>query len=347
MVCYTQLMHSTLPLKYVWLSLALLLLSLLLGLSFGAFNASVGDSLRALVSKVGNLRVGVPTEGLTVDKDLADLMLYIRLPRVLGAALIGAALAAAGSSFQALFRNPLVSPDILGVSSGAALGAVIAMLMQLDSTLIQIFAFAAGLATVFIVSALGASSQKMPLLLAGVVISALMAAMVSAVQVLAPSSSVLPGIVFWLLGSLGNLTLLQVLLLFIAYCVGLGILLAQSNHIDKCSLGDTTAQTLGVNLQSTRLWVIIAATLMTASTVAVAGIIGWVGLVVPHITRRTIGASMKANLIIGSLFGAAFMALMDTLSRSLFVIEIPIGIVTAVIGVPIFLIAILRSKHNV
>ena len=327
---------------YFWLCLAfllLLLISMLIGLSFGAFNATAGESLRALFS---NAFPGITQS----DSELASLMLHIRLPRVLGAALIGAALAAAGSSFQALFRNPLVSPDILGVSSGAALGAVVAMLMQFNSTLIQTFSFAGGLMTVLLVAVLGSSSQKMPLLLAGVVISALMAAMVSAAQILAPASSALPGIVFWLLGSLGNLNLAQVLFLLVTYCVGLSLLLIQAGHIDKFSLGDTTAQTLGVNLRATRLWVIFAATLMTASTVAVAGIIGWIGLVVPYITRRTIGGSTKSNLIVGSLFGGAFMVLMDTLSRTLFEIEIPIGIVTAVIGVPVFLIAVSRSKNN-
>jgi iron complex transport system permease protein len=310
------------------------LFSTLIGISVGVASASMGDSIAALF-------------GNYPDSQLIDLIRDIRLPRVLGALLIGASLASAGSAFQALFRNPLVSPDILGVSSGAALGAVIAMSMGLSIIAIQIMAFIGGFIAVVLVISLAQLLRyqaQLTLLLCGVVIAALLSAMVSVAQVLADSQNTLPGIVFWLLGSLGNLTLQDVVWLSASYALGFIALYSQSSALDKLVLGDTTAFSLGVNITQTRWVCIFGATLMTASTVAIAGMVGWIGLVVPHITRWLFGNNLKLNLVMSSLLSAALLCAIDTLARSLFSIEIPIGVATAVIGLPLFMICLLGAR---
>jgi iron complex transport system permease protein len=311
-----------------------LLVSALIGISVGAANASISDSVAALF-------------GFNQDSQLINLVREIRLPRVLGALLIGASLASAGTAFQALFRNPLVSPDILGVSSGAALSAVIGMSLGLPSAFIQIMAFVGGFMAVVLVASLAQLLRyqaQLTLLLCGVVIAALLSAMVSVAQMLADSQSTLPGIVFWLLGSLGNITHQDVVWLLASYAVGFSLIYSQSSALDKLALGDATAFSLGVNISRTRWICIFGATLVTASTVAIAGMVGWIGLVVPHITRWLFGNNIKLNFLMSSMLSAALLCFIDTLARSMFSIEIPIGVATAVIGLPLFMVCLLGNK---
>jgi iron complex transport system permease protein len=322
--------------RSIALGLACLAASAFFALITGPFSTSPGEVFLALL-------------GRHPDLQLSTLVQEIRLPRVLGTILIGAALACAGTSFQALFRNPLVSPDILGVSSGAALGAVAAMALGASPGVVQLSAFLGGLTAVSLVvglSALLKLQSHITLLLAGVVMAALFSAVVSLIQVVADSQTTLPGIVFWLLGSLSNLSHRDVLFLACAYASGFALIYSQHRALDKLALGETTAYSLGVNLQRTRWLCIVGATIMTATTVAVAGIIGWIGLVVPHLVRWWIGPNVKTNLIVGSLMSAAMLCFIDTLARSLFSIEIPIGIATAVIGVPLFLITLIGAKAD-
>jgi iron complex transport system permease protein len=317
-------------------ALALALMSAVYGISVGALDTNVHDVVTALL-------------GTHSDMNFTQVIREIRLPRVLGALLIGASLTIAGSSFQSLFRNPLVSPDILAVSSGAALGCVAAITLRLDPAIIQLAGFLGGMVAVGLVLALSnllRFPSNLTLLLSGVVLSALFAALVSLIQMLADTQSTLPGIVFWLLGSLSSLTQIDVLWLCLSYIVGFILIYSQGRALDKLALGETTAQTLGVNLTKTRWLCILGATLATATTVAVAGMIGWIGLVIPHITRLLVGDNVKANLIIGSLFSAALLCFIDALSRSLFLIEIPIGIATAIVGVPLFIGTVLHGASR-
>jgi iron complex transport system permease protein len=316
------------------LGTASVLMSALIGISVGAANSSLGESIFAFF-------------GYSHDAQLISVIRDIRLPRVLGALLIGASLASAGTAFQALFRNPLVSPDILGVSSGAALGAVIGMSLSLPSAFIQILAFIGGFMAVVLVAGLAQLLRyqaQLTLLLCGVVIAALLSAMVSVAQMLADSQSTLPGIVFWLLGSLGNITHQDVIWLLASYAIGFTIIYSQNGALDKLALGDATAFSLGVNIARTRWLCIFGATLITASTVAVAGMVGWIGLVVPHITRWLFGNNLKLNFLMSSLLSAALLCLIDTLARSMFSIEIPIGVATAVVGLPLFMVCLLGNK---
>jgi iron complex transport system permease protein len=313
-----------------------MLASLLIGISVGAANPSVLASFYALL-------------GVHPDSQFVSLVQDIRLPRVLGALFIGACLASAGSGFQALFRNPLVSPDILGVSSGAALGAVSAMALGYSSVIIQAMAFIGGITAVLLVTSLAQLLRyqaQLTLLLCGVVISALLSAMVSVAQMLADSQSTLPGIVFWMLGSLGNITHHDVAWLVFSYSIGMIALYSQREALDKLALGDTTAFSLGVNITRTRWICILAATLMTATTVAIAGMVGWIGLVVPHLTRWLFGHNMRVNFVMSSFISAALLCLIDTVARSLLTVEIPIGVATAVIGLPLFMACLLNGSKS-
>ncbi|ETX27307.1 iron ABC transporter permease [Roseivivax isoporae LMG 25204] len=271
----------------------------------------------------------------------ADIVVNrIRLPRVAGACLVGAALAAAGASYQALFRNPLVSPDILGVSAGAGLGAVAGIFLALPVALIQLSAFAGGLVAVAVVMAVAAAvrggDRVLTLVLTGVVIGALAGAATSLLKVLADPYDQLPAITFWLLGSLASVTSDDILPALPAVALGLVPLVLLRWRINVLSMGDEEARALGIEAARVRLLVIAAATLVTASVTAVAGVVGWVGLVIPHIARMLVGPAFARLLPASALIGAGYLLVVDTAARTLAAIEVPLGILTAVIGAPVF-----------
>ena len=269
------------------------------------------------------------------------VLLQIRLPRVLAAAAIGAALASAGAAYQSLFRNPLVSPDILGVSSGAACGAVIGIFLSLPIVGIEAASFAGGLAAVAIAYAIAAAirgrDMVLVLVLAGVVIGALFGAAVGLLKYLADPYNQLPAITFWLLGSLAAADLRDLLSLLPAVAIGLLPLALLRWRIDVITLGDEEATALGLDTRMLRVIVVAAATLMTAAAVAASGIIGWVGLVVPHLARLVVGPAFTRLLPVSALFGACYLLAVDTVARTLGSVELPLGILTAALGTPVFL----------
>jgi iron complex transport system permease protein len=263
---------------------------------------------------------------------------------------VGAALAAAGASYQVLFRNPLVSPDILGVSSGAALGAVCGIFLSLPVIAIQGFAFLGGMGAVvlviFVAQAVPRVDQTLVLVLTGVVMGALAGAATSLLKVMADPYDQLPAITFWLLGSLASITRADLGPVLPAVITGLVPLVLLRWRINLLSLGDDEARALGVDAPRLRLVVIAAATLITASVVAVAGIVGWVGLVIPHIARMIVGPGFAAVLPVSAILGAGYLLLVDTLCRTLSTIEIPLGILTAVLGAPFFLYLLARGRRG-
>ena len=269
---------------------------------------------------------------------------------MLAAALVGAALAAAGTSYQTLFRNPLVSPDILGVSAGAGFGAVLGILLSLPVLAIQGLGFATGLATVAIVytlaRALRSQNEILVLVLAGIVVGSLAGAGISLVKILADPYNQLPAITFWLLGSLSGIKVsdLQVVApLVILGLVPLGLL---RWRIGVLSLGDDEAKALGVNVRFVRFVVIVSATLITATAVSVSGVIGWIGLVIPHMARLLVGPRFDRVLPASVLMGAAFLVLIDTVARTAARIEIPLGLLTAVLGAPVFVWLLARGRRS-
>jgi iron complex transport system permease protein len=316
--------------------------ALVLALAIGPFSLQVDDVVRALRRLVG-LNDGPQTPGEIV-------LLRVRFPRVAAAALVGAALAGAGTAYQTLFRNPLVSPDILGVATGAGLGAVAGILLSLPVIGIQALAFLLGLATVALVYLIAAvlrgHERTLVLVLSGIVVGALAGACISLVKILADPYDQLPAITFWLLGSLAGVKLSDLAVVAPLVAAGLVPLVLLRWRIGVLSLGDDEARSLGVDVPRLRALVIAAATLMTASVVAVSGVIGWVGLMVPHIARMMVGPNFARLLPAAMLLGAAFMLVVDTLGRSIARIETPIGILTAVLGAPFFLWLLARGGRS-
>jgi iron complex transport system permease protein len=288
--------------------------------------------------------------GVANPAPIDTVLFQIRLPRVLAAALVGAALSAAGAAYQSLFRNPLVSPDILGVSTGAGLGAVLGILLGLPVAAIQFLGFGGGLATVFIVAALAKALRGggdiLVLVLAGIVVGALAGAAISLVKVLADPYEQLPAITFWLLGSLARVKPGDVAATLPVVVIGLAPLVLLRWRIGVLSLGDDEARALGVEVSRLRAIVITAATLVTASVVAISGVVGWVGLMVPHMARLLVGPRFDRMLPASILLGAAFMVAVDTLARSGARIEIPLGVLTAVIGGPLFVWLLARGRRR-
>jgi len=313
---------------------AVLIAGLLLAFTVGRYPVSLGDILTVLLAKL---------TGQTADVSTAvqSVVLQVRGPRVLAAALVGAALAVAGTAFQGLFRNPLVSPDILGASSGAALGAVTGIFFSLGVLAIQAFAFVGGLvavAAVYVIgSAVRARDPILVLVLTGVVVGALLGAGVGLVKYLADPYNQLPAMTFWLLGSLAAANVSDLLPLFGPVAFGTAVLVALRWRMNVMSLPEEEARTLGVPTGPLRVAIVAAATLTTSASVATAGIIGWVGLVVPHLARSLVGPDFARLLPTAAILGGGYLLVIDTLARTAAEVEIPLGILTAVVGTPFFI----------
>jgi iron complex transport system permease protein len=279
--------------------------------------------------------------GQPVAANVETVVLQVRGPRVLAALLIGAALAAAGSAYQGMFRNPLVSPDILGVSTGAALGAVFAIFLSQNILMTQAFAFGGGLAAVGMVYGVGSRLRGhdplLALVLTGVVIGTLLGSAIALLKYLADPYNQLPAITFWLLGSLASIAPKDLLVAVPLALAGLVPMLLLRWRMNLLALPDDEARALGVDTRRLRMLVVACATLMTASVVAISGIIGWVGLLIPHAARLLVGPDFGRLLPLAMLMGAAFMLAVDTLCRTLAPIEVPPGVLTALIGTPFFL----------
>jgi len=275
---------------------------------------------------------------------LSDEVLWqIRLPRIALACLVGAALGAAGAAFQHLFRNPLVAPDTLGVSSGAALGAVLAIFVGAGAAVAALAAFGGGIVTA-LASRIAAHDRVLTLVLIGVVVASLGGAAISLVKFLADPYNELPAITFWLMGSLAASTWRQVAIVAPAMLIAIGLLAALAWRINLLALPEDEAHTLGVHVTRLRAIVIATATVATAASVAVCGIVGWVGLVVPHMARLVAGPEFSRLLPLSALFGAIFLLAIDTLARAATAVEVPPGILTAFIGTPLFLVLLARRS---
>jgi iron complex transport system permease protein len=316
------------------IALGVLLAGLLAAFTVGRYPVGISDLVDVLSSKA----LGHRTQ---VSPAVESVILQVRGPRVLAAMLIGAALALAGTAFQGLFRNPLVSPDILGASSGAALGAVVGIYFSLGVLAIEAAAFVGGLAAVACVyvigSALRARDPIIVLVLTGVVVGSLFGAGVGLVKYLADPYNQLPAMTFWLLGSLSATTASDLIPLFGPIAIGAAVLVALRWRMNVMSLPEEEARALGVATGPLRAAIVAAATLVTSTSVAAAGIIGWVGLVVPHLARALVGPDFARLLPAAAILGGGYLLLIDTLARTMAQVEIPLGILTAVIGTPFFI----------
>lgn len=303
-----------------------------LSMTVGKYDAGLSD----LLAQIRALLSGAPADGT-----VATVFWNIRLPRVLAGLAVGAALAAAGATYQGLFRNPLVSPDILGVSAGASFGAVVGIFLSLPVGVIQLMSFAGGLIAVFSVYAVAAAIRNrdpvLVLVLAGIAVGALVGAGISLIKILADPYDQLPAITYWLLGSLASVTSADVLSILPALVIGIIPLFLLRWRMNVMTLGEEEARSLGIDTGRLRVILVLAATLITAASVSITGIIGWIGLVIPHVARLLVGPDFVRLLPASMALGAGYLLLADMLARSIALIEVPLGILTATVGAPFFL----------
>lgn len=322
---------------------AALAVLIVIAFSVGRFPVTPGDLASLLWAHLTGAGHGL-------DPTIETIVLKIRGPRVMAALLIGAALAAAGAAYQNMFRNPLISPDILGVSAGAAVGAVLGIFLSLNVIAIQSLAFVFGLGAVGLVyvtaNAVRSHDPLLVLVLAGVVVGSLLGACVALMKYLADPYNQLPAITFWLLGSLASASPADVWSTLPLMLLGLLPMWLLRWRINLLSLDDEEARALGVETGRIRLAVIAAATLMTSASVAISGVIGWIGLVIPHFARLLVGPDFARLLPTSVLLGAAFLLGVDTLARTVARIEIPLGVLTAFVGTPLFLWQLATARRS-
>ena len=325
------------------IALGLLAAGVALAFSVGRFAVAPHELARALWSLLSGRPSGL-------DAAVETVVVHVRGPRVLAALAVGAALSVAGTAFQGLFRNPLVSPDILGASAGAALGAVLGIYASLGVFGIQAAAFAGGLLAVSLVYAIGSAVRGadpvLSLLLTGIVVGGLLGAGIGLVKYLADPYNQLPAMTFWLLGSLAGTDASDLLPLLGPVLLGTAVLLLLRWKMNVMSLPDEEARALGAPVALLRLLIVAAATLVTAASVAASGVVGWIGLVVPHLARFLVGPSFARLVPTAALLGGAFLLFIDTLARTLAPIEVPLGILTAVVGTPFFLWLLWRTQWS-
>ncbi len=317
------------PLAFIFISLFI-----------GRYPISIALVAKILWCKITYSSCNIPQMYQTIVWD-------IRMPRAILGALVGACLAVSGASFQGLFRNPLVSSGILGVTSGAGFGAALAILLFNTTAPIYIFAFLFGGLAVLCSFLIGRVYNKTPtimLVLGGTIVSSVFSALISFTKYVADPSNELPTIVFWLMGSLASARYQDIMLAGIPMLMGIIGLLAIRWRINVLSMGDKEAHTLGINTRLNKGIVIVCATLATAGAVCVSGIIGWVGLVIPHIGRMLVGNDNRILIPTSLSLGACFLILVDNLGRMLTGSEIPLGILTALVGGPFFVYLLKSTK---
>ena len=329
--------------RFVVLALALILIgATAISLLLGRYPIDPAQAVAMLVNQI------VPLDPIWTEQQVT-LFFNVRLPRILLALMVGCCLACAGAAYQGTFQNPLVSPDILGASQGAAFGAAVAILLGLGSLGISLFAFACSIAAVLLVLAVGTRAKGNHLLivvLAGVMVSSLFQAGVSFTKLIADPTDQLAAITYWLMGSLTGAKWSDMAFALPPIAIGLAALFALRWRINVLTMGDDEASTMGVNARRVRLIVILAATLVTAASVSISGMIGWVGLVIPHFARMIVGCDYRKLLPASMLMGASFLLIVDDVARLVASSEIPIGILTAFVGAPFFLYLITRRKQG-
>ena len=319
---------------------ALLVLFTVYCLCIGKYPVTAGESLQILFGRIF---------GYTGDWDpLTENVIWgLRVPRILASLLVGGALAVSGAAYQGVFKNPLVSPDFLGVSAGACIGAAIAILLNLGSVLIQTLAFFGGLLAVSItvtIPRLLRSNSNIMLVLSGIIVGGLMGSIMGYMKYVADPETQLAPIIYWTMGSFSYIKLSQLLPILPIIIIPAIVLFRMSWWIDVLSLGESEAQSLGANVRLTRNVVVVCATLMTAGSVCISGTIGWIGLVIPHFARMMVGPANTKLLPTAFLVGALFLLAVDTITRTLGVVEMPISILTGIIGAPFYVWLLYRQR---
>jgi iron complex transport system permease protein len=330
-------------------SAIVVLLSLLLvfcviySITVGRYDVAMGDVWRILWDNV------IPERAPAWTPLQADVVEIIRLPRILSALLIGAGLAISGAALQGLFRNPLIDPSIIGVTSGAGFGGTLAILLVGGGYPVLGAAFACGIGSLLVVKALASvkgRTSTLTLVLAGVIVSAFFEAAISIVKLLADPQQKLPAITYWLMGSIAATNYRDLALIALAILPPSIVIFLLRYQINILSLGEDKARALGSPIEIVQWTIFIAVSFISAGVVATSGIVGWVGLVIPHMARQLVGPDHGRLLPVSALIGAIYLVLVDDIARTATVAELPIGIITALIGVPVFALILRRTQSR-
>jgi len=309
------------------------LITALICIGIGRYSLTMSESLRVLVKSLWQ-------GSQAVDAQSYSVIINIRLPRIILALLCGAGLAVSGAAFQALFTNPLATPDTLGVAAGASFGAVLALLVWENNIWIQSMALAVGLLAVFItysISKLKGRATVIMMVLSGIVVSSMFQAFVSLIKYLADPEDKLPSITYWLMGSLASITYKSLLIGAPLIIFGVLAIFFLRWKLNVLSLSEDEAYSMGVNVKALRLVIVVAATMITVASVSMCGQVGWVGLLIPHISRMLFGSNNRLIIPASLSLGATFMLIIDTVARSATAAEIPVSILTATVGAPFFI----------
>ena len=324
------------------LLLAVLLVCIVLAACVGKYPVSPGESLKIMLDAIMG-KSGSP------DDMTFNVVLGLRVPRILASVIVGGALSMSGAAYQGIFKNPLVSPDFLGVSSGACIGAAVAILLSLSATYISIFAFVFGIVAVLITVAIPAvmgNRSNVMLVLSGIIVGTAMSSILGFIKYIADPNTQLASITYWTMGSFSYITLADLFAVLPIIVIPGVILILMAWWIDVLSMGEDEARSLGARVGLIRGITIICATLLTAGSVCIAGTISWVGLIVPHFGRMAVGPSNRKLLPMCALLGGLFMLAVDTLTRTIGTTEMPVSILTGVLGAPIFCWLLFRQRRE-
>lgn len=329
--------------KVFIISLIILVVIFLWSLGTGRYDLNIISVSKILISKILN-----NPSNCSIKSE--SILFVLRLPRALGAVLVGSALSLSGGSYQGVFKNPLVSPNLLGVSAGASVGAGISILLGYDILGVQIFSFFGGILAVLLTSnipKLLKNNSDIMLVLTGIIVGGVMGSIMGIIKYVADSETQLPAIIYWQMGTLSRISYYDLIVLGPIMIISMFLLILVSWRINVLSLGDKEAKTLGINVERLRGLIIVLSTILTASCVCLAGTIGWIGLVIPHFARLIIGPDNSKMMPISAICGAGFMILVDTISRGISTSEIPISIITGLIGSPMYLYLLVKQGTEI
>lgn len=330
---------------YLILILATLpMLAILISLAIGRYSISLPEFFYVISSKVFGLNTGEPNTIETV-------LFNVRIPRIFSALMVGAALSVAGATYQGLFKNPMVSPDILGASAGAGFGAALGILLSFSAFGVQISAFLFGLAAVTVTYLISVvigrgNNATLVLVLTGMVVAALFSSFISITKYVADPYEKLPTITFYLMGGLASVTMKDIKILLIPLIVGIIPLVLLRWKLNVLSFGDEESKALGIDTSKLRIIIILCSTLITAGAVSISGMIGWIGLIIPHMARMIVGPNFKVLLPASLFIGSTFLLLVDDIARCAFSTEIPLGILTSLIGAPFFIYLLIKGRRG-
>lgn len=324
--------------------IVLLIVTILASFNIGRYAVDVKNVVRILFKDIFHFEK-------TWEDVYETIVWNVRMPRIIAALLVGSSLSVAGATYQGLFKNPMVSPDILGASAGASVGACFMMLLNQNGIIIQVAAFAFGLFAVSLTYSLSKAISKsadmvLMLVLCGLIVSTLFQAFVSIIKYVADTESQLPEITYWLMGSIAKVTYTDIKFFLIPFTLGVVPIMLIRWQLNVMSFGEDEAKAMGVNTRAIRLLCIICSTLLTAGVVSIAGTVGWVGLMIPHLVRFIVGPNNGRLLPMSFLTGALFMLIVDNVCRSALAYEIPLGVLTSLLGAPFFILILYKHRGS-